>query len=258
MAAASATSGSRSPTAATSAASTACRPRACPGSNAREILSFEEIERLVGLLVALGIRDVRLTGGEPLVRRELPKLVAMLAGDRGPRGPLADHQRLPAGARRRGARRGRASTASTSRSTRCSATASSRSPAAMPCPRCCAGWRRSPPSPQVRPIKVNAVAIRGFSERGSAALRRARPLERLPGALHRVHAARRRPRLEPRAGAERRGAARADRRRLPARGASRASRRRPRGSSASATAAARSASSTRSPNRSAPTATAFA
>jgi len=43
------------------------------------ILSFEEIERLVRLLVGLGIEDVRLTGGEPLVRREFPRLVSMLA-----------------------------------------------------------------------------------------------------------------------------------------------------------------------------------
>ena len=44
-----------------------------------ELLSFEEIERLVGVLVEMGVRDVRLTGGEPLVRRELPRLVGMLA-----------------------------------------------------------------------------------------------------------------------------------------------------------------------------------
>jgi len=44
-----------------------------------EILSFEEIERLVRILVALGIEDVRLTGGEPLVRRDFPRLVSMLA-----------------------------------------------------------------------------------------------------------------------------------------------------------------------------------
>ena len=43
-----------------------------------EILSFEEIERLVRLFVGLGIEDVRLTGGEPLVRREFPALVARL------------------------------------------------------------------------------------------------------------------------------------------------------------------------------------
>ena len=48
-----------------------------------DILSFEEIERLVGLLVELGIEDVRLTGGEPLVRRDFPRLVAMLRPSRG-------------------------------------------------------------------------------------------------------------------------------------------------------------------------------
>ena len=44
-----------------------------------QILSFEEIERLVRHLVSLGIRDVRLTGGEPLARREFPLLASMLA-----------------------------------------------------------------------------------------------------------------------------------------------------------------------------------
>ena len=45
-----------------------------------EILTFEEIVRLVGLLAEMGVGDVRLTGGEPLVRRDFPALVAMLAG----------------------------------------------------------------------------------------------------------------------------------------------------------------------------------
>src|SRR3954471_3915971 len=45
-----------------------------------EILRFEEIERIVRLLVPMGIEDVRLTGGEPLVRKEFPKLLGMLAG----------------------------------------------------------------------------------------------------------------------------------------------------------------------------------
>jgi cyclic pyranopterin phosphate synthase len=43
------------------------------------ILTFEEIERIVGLLASMGVGDVRLTGGEPLVRRGFPKLAAMLA-----------------------------------------------------------------------------------------------------------------------------------------------------------------------------------
>jgi len=44
-----------------------------------ELLTFEEIERVVRALVALGVRKVRLTGGEPLLRRDLPDLVARLS-----------------------------------------------------------------------------------------------------------------------------------------------------------------------------------
>ena len=44
-----------------------------------EILSYEEIERVVGIGATLGIRKVRLTGGEPLVRRDIHQLVAKLA-----------------------------------------------------------------------------------------------------------------------------------------------------------------------------------
>src|ERR1700745_4104151 len=43
------------------------------------ILSLEEIARLVSLLAAMGVLDIRLTGGEPLVRRDFPRLAAMLA-----------------------------------------------------------------------------------------------------------------------------------------------------------------------------------
>jgi GTP 3',8-cyclase len=43
------------------------------------LLTFEEITRLTQVLVGLGVRKVRLTGGEPLLRRGLPDLVAMLA-----------------------------------------------------------------------------------------------------------------------------------------------------------------------------------
>ena len=48
-----------------------------------EILSFEEITRVVGAATALGVTKVRLTGGEPLVRRDLERLVAMLAAVEG-------------------------------------------------------------------------------------------------------------------------------------------------------------------------------
>jgi GTP 3',8-cyclase len=44
-----------------------------------EILRFEEIARLARLFAGLGVKKVRITGGEPLVRRELHRLVAMLA-----------------------------------------------------------------------------------------------------------------------------------------------------------------------------------
>lgn len=44
-----------------------------------ELLSFEEIDRLVRIFVDLGVQKVRLTGGEPLLRKELEKLVEMLA-----------------------------------------------------------------------------------------------------------------------------------------------------------------------------------
>ncbi len=44
------------------------------------LLSYEEIARLVALLSSMGVHDVRLTGGEPLVRRELWRLVEMLSG----------------------------------------------------------------------------------------------------------------------------------------------------------------------------------
>jgi cyclic pyranopterin phosphate synthase len=44
-----------------------------------EILTFEEIARLVRAFVTLGVRKVRLTGGEPLIRRDLDRLVRMLS-----------------------------------------------------------------------------------------------------------------------------------------------------------------------------------
>ena len=46
----------------------------------REILTYEEICRVVRLAVPLGVRKIRLTGGEPLLRRDLPDLVRQLSG----------------------------------------------------------------------------------------------------------------------------------------------------------------------------------
>jgi cyclic pyranopterin phosphate synthase len=57
-----------------------CMPaEGLPWLQRSELLTFEEIERLVRVMVPLGVRSIRLTGGEPLVRRDLPKLVAMLS-----------------------------------------------------------------------------------------------------------------------------------------------------------------------------------
>src|SRR5947199_9030013 len=43
-----------------------------------EILSYEEIERISRVAVEMGIEQIRLTGGEPLVRRDVPELVRQL------------------------------------------------------------------------------------------------------------------------------------------------------------------------------------
>ncbi len=55
-----------------------------------EVLSFEEIERIARVFVGLGVEKLRLTGGEPLVRRDLPLLVEMLAALRRPDGEPLD------------------------------------------------------------------------------------------------------------------------------------------------------------------------
>lgn len=61
-----------------------CMPKEMFGSDhlflkRNEILSFEEIARLARIFAGLGVRKIRLTGGEPLVRHDLPSLVAMLS-----------------------------------------------------------------------------------------------------------------------------------------------------------------------------------
>ncbi len=63
---------------------TYCMPREVFGADFRflpreELLTFEEITRLAGIFAGLGVEKIRLTGGEPLLRRNLPTLVAMLA-----------------------------------------------------------------------------------------------------------------------------------------------------------------------------------
>ncbi|HEX5225852.1 MAG TPA: GTP 3',8-cyclase MoaA [Solirubrobacteraceae bacterium] len=65
-----------------------CMPREIYGAAhehlpREELLSFEEIARVVRVLAAHGVSKVRLTGGEPLLRRDLPRLVEMLAAIEG-------------------------------------------------------------------------------------------------------------------------------------------------------------------------------
>jgi GTP 3',8-cyclase len=128
-----------------------------------EILTFEEIERVVELMASIGVRDVRLTGGEPLVRRDFPKLVAMLARIEGledlsltTNGYLLDRQvEALAGA---GLRRINVSLDSLSRDrffqiTRRDAL-----------PRVIAGLEALERYPQLAPVKVNCVAMRDFTE----------------------------------------------------------------------------------------------
>lgn len=68
-----------------------CMPRSTYGPGHRflpqaTLLSFEEIERASRLFVSLGVRKLRLTGGEPLMRKQLDRLVAALAALRTPQG----------------------------------------------------------------------------------------------------------------------------------------------------------------------------
>ncbi|MBB5203564.1 cyclic pyranopterin phosphate synthase [Inhella inkyongensis] len=72
-----------------------CMPKAVFGPGYRflpqqDLLSFEEISRLARVFVDLGVEKIRLTGGEPLMRRELPTLVEQLAALRTPSGQPID------------------------------------------------------------------------------------------------------------------------------------------------------------------------
>ncbi|MBI3746147.1 MAG: GTP 3',8-cyclase MoaA [Chloroflexi bacterium] len=55
-----------------------------------EVLTYEEIHRLAGIAVGLGVAKLRITGGEPLVRRDLAALIAQLATLRTPEGKPVD------------------------------------------------------------------------------------------------------------------------------------------------------------------------
>ncbi|MCB0874811.1 MAG: GTP 3',8-cyclase MoaA [Solirubrobacterales bacterium] len=129
-----------------------------------EVLSFEEIERLVGLFVGLGIEDVRLTGGEPLVRRDFPRLVSMLSAIPGlcdlsltTNGYLLERD---AGAIvAAGVDRVNVSIDSLARDRFFQITRRDALPQVM------RGLEAIAAHERIRPIKVNAVAMRDFTER---------------------------------------------------------------------------------------------
>ena len=132
-----------------------------------EVLRFEEIARLVSLLVELGIEDVRLTGGEPLVRRDFPELVAMLvamlAAIEGVRdlslttnGYLLERDAAALAAA--GVDRVNVSVDSLQRDRFFALTRRDALPQVL------RGVEAIAAHPQVRPIKVNAVAMRDFTE----------------------------------------------------------------------------------------------
>jgi len=128
-----------------------------------EILSFEEIARLVRLLASLGVDEVRLTGGEPLVRRDLPELVSMLARIEGVRdlslttnGVLLDRLAQPlveAGLQRLNV------SLDTLNHVRFAEIARRDALDAV-----LRGLAEAERHPQLRPIKVNCVAVKGFTE----------------------------------------------------------------------------------------------
>src|SRR5881396_2368537 len=129
----------------------------------KEILSFEEITRLVGVLARLGVDEVRLTGGEPLVRRDLPVLVGLLAQTEGvhdlsltTNGILLDRFAGPLVTA--GLRRINVSLDSLNHLRFAEITRRDALDAVL------RGLEEAERHPELSPIKVNCVAVKGFTE----------------------------------------------------------------------------------------------
>ena len=141
-----------------------CMPaEGLPWLERAEVLTFEEIARVVALLSSMGVHDVRLTGGEPLVRRDLPRLVAMLADVEGiqdlaltTNGYLLEGDAAALVAA--GVRRFNVSIDSLQRDRFFAMTRRDALPQVL------RGLEALARFPQAHPIKVNAVAMRGFTE----------------------------------------------------------------------------------------------
>jgi len=128
-----------------------------------EVLSFEEIARVVRVLCSIGVRDVRLTGGEPLVRRDLPRLAAMLSAiDQLDELSLTTNGYLLERDARAlvdaGVDRFNVSIDSLQRDRFFAMTRRDALPQVL------RGLEALAACPQAHPIKVNAVAVRGFTE----------------------------------------------------------------------------------------------
>ena len=128
-----------------------------------DLLSLEELDRLCSAFVEKGVRKLRLTGGEPLVRREFPRLVSMLARVDGisdlsltTNGYLLE--RDAAALVDAGITRVNVSIDSLQRDRFFQLTRRDSLPKVL------RGLEAIGAFPQVRPIKVNAVALRGFTE----------------------------------------------------------------------------------------------
>jgi cyclic pyranopterin phosphate synthase len=141
-----------------------CMPaEGMPWLEREAILTFEEISRLVGLLAAMGVQDVRLTGGEPLVRRGFPDLVKMLSEiDDVAEVSVTTNgfllERDAAALVAAGANRFNVSVDSLQRDRFYELTRRDALPQVLRGLDLLAGF------PEAHPIKVNAVAIRGFTE----------------------------------------------------------------------------------------------
>jgi GTP 3',8-cyclase len=141
-----------------------CMPaEGLPWLERTEILTFEEIERLVRLFVSMGVADLRLTGGEPLVRRDFPRLASMLAAVEGlndlsvtTNGYLLE--RDAAALVEAGIQRVNVSIDSLQRDKFFEMTRRDALPQVL------RGLDALAQHPEVHPIKVNAVAMRGFTE----------------------------------------------------------------------------------------------
>jgi len=128
-----------------------------------QVLTFEEIQRLVALLASMGVHDVRLTGGEPLVRREFPRLAAMLAEINGVEDVSVTTngfllERDAEALVRAGINRFNVSIDSLQRDRFYEITRRDS------LPRVLAGLEALAKFPEAHPIKINAVGMRGFTE----------------------------------------------------------------------------------------------